>query len=107
MGFLVYLYYEIISKMSAELQWLLVHKKTVGVETTEDGKGVVLVTKRSKEQNKLSKSMVKSTLKGGQRAVLTTISRTIRKNRYRKDLQMAAMRRASALMKSQKASAEK
>merc|ERR1712113_1336173 len=62
----------------------LIHNKTVGVEATEDNKGVVLVTKKSRGQNKPGKSLTKSTLKGGQRAVLATISRTMRKNRYRK-----------------------
>ncbi|CAF4734092.1 unnamed protein product, partial [Rotaria magnacalcarata] len=36
------------------------------------------------------------------RRTLTTIRRTIRKQHYRKDLKMAALRRASALLRGQR-----
>jgi len=85
----------------------LVHKKTVGVEAVADGKGVTLVTKRVKHQNKPAKHLVKSNLKGSSRAVIGTIRKTLRKNNYRKDLKMAAIRRACAILKSQKTSVEK
>merc|ERR1711915_119755 len=85
----------------------LIHNKTVGVEAAEGGKGVVLVTKKAKCANKPGKQMNRAALKGSSRAVLSTISRTIRKNRYRKDLKMAAMRRAAAILKSQKVAADK
>jgi len=48
--------------------------------------------------------MTKSQLSGNDRKVLQTVSKTLRKNRYRKDLKMAAVRRAAALLKAQKAS---
>merc|ERR1712226_553860 len=65
----------------------LIHKKSVGVEAASDGKGVVLVTKNS----------------GSSRKTLTTISKTLRNNRYRRDLKNSALKRASAILKSQKA----
>merc|ERR1712200_246923 len=80
----------------------LVHKKVVGIDM-EDGK-VTLTTKNTKGQNKPAKMMTKSQLSGNDRKVLQTVSKTLRKNRYRKDLKMAAVRRAAALLKAQKVS---
>merc|ERR1712012_1108095 len=75
----------------------LVRERTVGVEPCKDGKGVALVTKKhpAQQQNRVE-------LKGGARKTLTTIRKVIRGGRYRKDLKMAALRRASALLASQK-----
>merc|ERR1712209_286612 len=42
----------------------LVHKKTLGIEASADGKGVVLVTKKQKCQNKPGSSHVRVQLKG-------------------------------------------
>nr|XP_002130777.1 60S ribosomal protein L28-like [Ciona intestinalis]XP_002130793.1 60S ribosomal protein L28-like [Ciona intestinalis] len=81
----------------------LIHKKTVGVEADPNGKGVVLVTKKPKMVNKPGQSENRTTLTKGGRRTIRTIKRTIRKNSYRKDLRMAAIRRACAIMKSQKA----
>ncbi|CAH1785812.1 unnamed protein product [Owenia fusiformis] len=80
----------------------LVQKKTVGVEPCADGKGVVLVTKRATGWRKPAKSHVGVELKRGSRRSLNTIRKTLRNNRYRKDLKMAALRRASAILQSQK-----
>merc|ERR1712193_107299 len=76
----------------------LVHKKTLGIEASADGKGVVLVTKKQKCQNKPGSSHVRVQLKGGNRTVLNKVRRTI--------LKMAALRKASALMKSYKKDSE-
>ncbi|XP_076813409.1 large ribosomal subunit protein eL28-like [Clavelina lepadiformis] len=81
----------------------MVHKKTVGVEPEKDGKGIIFVTKKAKSQNKPSQTYHTVTLNRGARRSLNTIRKTMRKNRYRKDLRMAALRRASALLRSQKA----
>merc|ERR1712168_1152739 len=101
------------SKMSADLQWMimrknsfryngLVHRKTVDIEAASDGKGVVLVTRNSKNWRKPAKSFTRTELKRGSRKSLNTIRKVLRNNRYRKDLKMAALRRASALLRSQK-----
>merc|ERR1712042_293806 len=81
----------------------LVNKKTIGVEPCADGRGVCLVTKKSKHGNKPALQHNSVALKKGNRQVLKAIRNTVRKGRYRKDLKMAAMRRACALLKSQKA----
>merc|ERR1712045_531720 len=80
----------------------LVRPQTVGVEPCADGKGVVLVTKKSIGYRKPAKHMNRVELKKGSRAPLSAIRTTIRKGRYRKDLKMAAVRKASAILKSQK-----
>ncbi|XP_041369308.1 60S ribosomal protein L28-like [Gigantopelta aegis] len=80
----------------------LVHKKTIGIEPAKDGKGVVLITKKSKIYNKPSKTYNKVEMKRDPRRTFATIRNTLRSKRYRKDLKMAAVRRASALLRSQK-----
>merc|ERR1739848_99537 len=80
----------------------LVRDKTVGVEPCADGKGVVLVTKNAKNARKPAKQHTRVELKQGGRKTLNTIRTVIRKGRYRKDLKMAALRRASALLQSRK-----
>merc|ERR1712012_663460 len=78
----------------------LVHKKTIGIEASDNNQGVVLVTKKKKCHNKPGSSLTRVQLKGGNRTVLNKVRRTILKNGYRKDLKMAALRKASAIMKS-------
>merc|ERR1712062_15636 len=80
----------------------LIHKKAIGVEPSADGRGVVLVTRKTRNQNKPAKSMSRVELKKGSRRALSTIRNFTGKNRYRKDLKMAALRRASAILRSQK-----
>lgn len=82
----------------------LVHPKVVGVETAADGKGVVLTTGNTKNINKPAKRLAKVKLTKDSRRALTTIRRTIRSKSYRKDLKMAALRRASALLRGQRSS---
>ncbi|KAJ8286580.1 hypothetical protein GJAV_G00040790 [Gymnothorax javanicus] len=80
----------------------LVHRKTVGVEPAADGKGVVVVLKKRAGQRKPATSYEKITINKNSRATLSSLRHIIRKNNYRKDLRMAALRRASAILKSQK-----
>ncbi|KAM9793834.1 60S ribosomal protein L28 [Syngnathus typhle] len=80
----------------------LVHKKTVGVQPAPDGKGVVVLVKKRKGQHKPANSYNKITINKNARATLNSLRNIINKNKYRKDLRMAALRRASAILKSQK-----
>merc|ERR1711862_61528 len=77
-------------------------KKVLGVEPAEGGKGIVLAYKTSKYQNKPGKNMVKTTIKAGPRRALNSVRKFVKANRYRKDLKMAALRRASAILRSQR-----
>uniref|UniRef100_UPI00397EA50A 60S ribosomal protein L28 n=1 Tax=Salmonella sp. s55004 TaxID=3159675 RepID=UPI00397EA50A len=80
----------------------LIHKKTVSVESASDNKGIVLSMKRKKGQNKPAKMYNRIVLKKDARSNLRTIRNSLRK--YRRDLTMAALRRASAIQMSQKRS---
>ncbi|AWP15471.1 60S ribosomal protein L28 isoform 3 [Scophthalmus maximus] len=53
-------------------------------------------------QHKPAGSYEKITINKNSRATLNSLRHIIRKNKYRKDLRMAALRRASAILKSQK-----
>ncbi|KAK3087219.1 hypothetical protein FSP39_003264 [Pinctada imbricata] len=80
----------------------LVRRKTLGVEAAKDGKGVVLVTRNSQGYRKPAQSFTRTELKRDSRRTMASIRKVIRSSRYRKDLKMAAIRRASALLRSQK-----
>ncbi|KAM9568924.1 large ribosomal subunit protein eL28-like isoform 1-T5 [Salvelinus alpinus] len=80
----------------------LVHRKTVGVQPAADGKGVVVVLKKRAGQRKPATSYEKITINKNSRATLSSLRHIIRKNNYRKDLRMAVLRRASAILMSQK-----
>jgi len=80
----------------------LVHPKVVGVEVAAKGKGVVFSTGSVKNVRKPAKRFRKTNLTKDSRRTLTSIRRTIRNQRYRKDLKMAALRRASALLRGQR-----
>lgn len=84
----------------------LVHPKVVGVEAVKDGKGVVFTTGSVKSKNSIrssfdhsrnldatkpAKRLRKTKLSKDSRRTLTTIRRTIRKQRYRKDLKMVCL----------------
>lgn len=80
----------------------LIHKKSVGVVAAPDNKGFTVVYKKSKALYKPAKSVVKRTMKSGPRRSLYKLKRLLKANKYRTDLAKAALRRASAVLKSQK-----
>ncbi|XP_069671474.1 large ribosomal subunit protein eL28 [Periplaneta americana] len=80
----------------------LIHKKSVGIVATPDNKGFTVVYKKSKASHKPAKSTVKRTMKGGPRRSLYKLKKLMNANKYRTDLTKAALRRASAVLKSQK-----
>merc|ERR1712066_577506 len=80
----------------------LVNSKAVGVSAAADNKGFVLTTRRSKNAFKPGKSMVNTTTKAGARRSLHKVKAVLNKQRYRKDLTKAALRRAALIARSQK-----
>ncbi|XP_069738804.1 LOW QUALITY PROTEIN: large ribosomal subunit protein eL28 [Phaenicophaeus curvirostris] len=80
----------------------LIHRKTVGVEPAPDGKGIVVVLKKRAGQRKPATSYTRVLIRRDARATLSSVRHLISKNRYRRDLRMAALRRASAILRSQK-----
>uniref|UniRef100_A0A1L8DR81 Large ribosomal subunit protein eL28 n=1 Tax=Nyssomyia neivai TaxID=330878 RepID=A0A1L8DR81_9DIPT len=79
----------------------LVHHKTLSV-VPADKKGFTVVYKKKHYQNKPVKSLVKMTMKSGPRRSLYKLKKMLKAQKYRKDLTKAAMRRASAVLRSQK-----
>ncbi|XP_046368562.1 large ribosomal subunit protein eL28-like [Haliotis cracherodii] len=80
----------------------LIRRKTVGVEPAKDGKGIVMVTRNATGTRKPNKAFTRVEMKRDPRRTFATVRKTIRRNKYRKDLKMAAVRRASAIIRSQK-----
>merc|ERR1719507_1011022 len=78
----------------------LVNSKVVGISATADNKGFVMTTKRAHKPNK---ALVATTMKAGARRSLHSVKAVMVKGRYRKDLTKAALRRAAAITRSQKA----
>jgi len=80
----------------------LVHKKTVGIVPV-DKKGFSVVLKTKKNQRKPAKNVHKVQFKDGARRSLGKLRKTLVHSRYRSDLKQAAIRRASAILRSQRA----
>lgn len=78
----------------------LIHRKTVGIEPAKDGKGVVLVTRKSRGLSKPSKAFTLVELKKGSRQTIATVRTSHQSNNYRKDFINAGVRRACAILKS-------
>ncbi|XP_055911513.1 60S ribosomal protein L28 [Eupeodes corollae] len=78
----------------------LVHKKTLGVVPAK--KGFTVVMKKGKHQNRPSKNTVRVTMKAGPRRSLKKLRNLITGSKYRSDLKQAALRKASAILRSQK-----
>ena len=84
----------------------LVHKKTVNV-VPADKKGFTLVYKKTKNVNKPAQNTAKIIFKAGPRRSLGKLKKQLTNMKYRKDLTKAALRRASAILRSQKVAAKK
>ncbi|CAK1542663.1 unnamed protein product [Leptosia nina] len=82
----------------------LIHKKTVGVVENENPsrKGFTVVYKKAKATNKPAKNLIKRSFKAGARRSLHKAKRLLKCNNYRKDLIKATLRRASAILRSQR-----
>merc|ERR1711874_732735 len=79
-----------------------IHRKTVGVESAKDGKGVVVVTRKSKGLRRPNKNLTRVELKRDPRRTVAPIRKSLRANNYRQDLINSAVRRTCAILKSQK-----
>merc|ERR1711872_74381 len=74
--------------------------KAVGVAAAGDNKGVVVVTKKPKAANKPGSSTTSVTLKKGRRAVIKSVANSV--STFNKTKKRAAMKRASAILRSQR-----
>merc|ERR1712029_80641 len=78
----------------------VVGAKAVGVAAAADNKGVVLVTKKPKAANKPANSAASVTLKKGRRAVIKSVANSV--SAFNKTKKRAAMKRTSAILRSQR-----
>ncbi|XP_034232433.1 60S ribosomal protein L28 [Thrips palmi] len=80
----------------------LVHKKVLGINATADNKGFVVSHKKANNERFPVKSHVKTTFKAGARRSLYKLKNFVGKNKYRPELVKPALRKASAILRSQK-----
>nr|CAX71978.1 ribosomal protein L28 [Schistosoma japonicum] len=76
----------------------LVHKKAIGIKEERYGKGVVVTTKNVAKDHKPAKAVTRTKFVRGRRRTLQKIRNLTCKQKYRRELKMLALRRASALM---------
>merc|ERR1712018_403107 len=79
----------------------LVNKKAVAVAPAADNKGFTVTIKGGKT-SKVAKGKQTVTMKAGPRRSLHKVKAMLVKQRYRKDLAKAALRRAAVIVRSQK-----
>ncbi|XP_072945430.1 large ribosomal subunit protein eL28 [Epargyreus clarus] len=80
----------------------LIHKKAVSVVEIPNRSGFTVVYKKAKATNKPAKNLVKRQFKAGARRSLFKVKRLLKANHYRTDLSKATLRRASAILRSQR-----
>lgn len=80
----------------------LIHKKSVAIVEPSNKVGFRVLTKRVRCQARPGKAVVRTTMKSGPRRSLYKLQRLIKGQKYRCDLKMLALQRASALLRSQK-----
>jgi len=80
----------------------LVNQKAVGITAGPENKGFTVIVKKAKKGYAPASSKIKVTMKAGARRSLHKLKSMIVKQRYRKDLTQAALRRAAIIIRSQK-----
>merc|ERR1711860_391474 len=79
-----------------------IRAKAIGIEPCKDGKGVTMVMSNPKNMRKPVKALHSIEFKRDARRTFKSIKNIIKKSPYRKDLRMPALRKASAILQSQK-----
>nr|SVE94011.1 EOG090X0JNN [Scapholeberis mucronata] len=79
----------------------LVHKNIIAVEPAKDKNGFVVVQKSKRKVYKPKQSLVRFQIKSGPRHTLAKL-RNIVKGGYRKDCKTAVLKKASAIIRSEK-----
>lgn len=80
----------------------LVQHKAVGMELATDSTGVGVIMKWRSSQPKPATSYMQTTINKNTRTTLSSIQQRICKNKYPPDLRLAAIRRASPILRSQR-----
>ena len=81
----------------------LVNNKAIGIAAGPENKGFTVTIKKSKKAHRPGSSKTTVHMKAGARRSLHKLKDLIVKQRYRKDLAQAALRRAAIIIRSQKA----
>ncbi|GFS34217.1 60S ribosomal protein L28 [Nephila pilipes] len=79
-----------------------IQKAAIMIEPHSSKKGVNLIYKKKRHQCKPVKTLEVVPLTKNARRTMTNIKKFVNQSRYRKDLRMLALRRASAIIRSQK-----
>ncbi|XP_070500989.1 large ribosomal subunit protein eL28 [Chironomus tepperi] len=80
----------------------IVHPHTIGITPSVDKKGVIFAYKKAKKMYKPAESTGRITFKSGQKRTLKKVKNVIQSKKYRRDLQQVALKRVSAIYRSQK-----
>lgn len=80
----------------------LIHKKAIGVVEHPEKNAFIVVVKKAKATNKPAKNKVSRKFKGGARRTLSKVKKLLKTSHYRTDLCKATLRRASAIIRSQR-----
>nr|SVE93388.1 EOG090X0JNN [Moina brachiata] len=80
----------------------LIHKNVIGVEPAKDKNGFVVVQKRQSKLFKPKQSLQRQQIKSGPRHTLAKLRNIVTKGGYRKDCRQAVLKRASAIIRSEK-----
>ncbi|VDM21715.1 unnamed protein product [Hydatigera taeniaeformis] len=80
----------------------MVHKKAIGIKQMKGGKGVYFITKRTGLDYKPSKALVRIKFVRGNRRTLQNIRNFVCRTKYRRELKMLALRKASAILQANK-----
>merc|ERR1712213_7778 len=80
----------------------VVQGQTLGIEPSKDGKGVTLVSRKGKGLRRPRNNYTRVELKRDPRRTFRAIRKITQNGGYRKDLTNAAVRRAAAIIRSQR-----
>eukprot|EP00118_Oscarella_pearsei_P024589 m.306365 g.306365 ORF g.306365 m.306365 type:complete len:139 (+) comp41186_c0_seq1:106-522(+) len=80
----------------------LVNKRAIGIEAAKDGKGATMTLKTRKAKHQPAKGRATFQLTRGSRRAIKAIKKASIAHHYRSDLTDAAVRRVSAIYRSQK-----
>ncbi|EUB61150.1 60S ribosomal protein L28 [Echinococcus granulosus] len=80
----------------------MVHKKAIGIKQEKGGKGVYFITKKAGFDHRPRKALARIKFVRGNRRTLQKIRNFVCLMKYRRELKMLALRRASAILQANK-----
>ncbi|CAG0895720.1 unnamed protein product [Darwinula stevensoni] len=80
----------------------LIHRRAISIQPANDNKGVIVTKKNPKRLRQPASQNYSVVMKAGPRRLLWKLARMFKYQNYRRDLKKATLRRASAILKSQR-----